>query len=191
MRVWRTFAFVTLALGLFVLESSRVSASESGKLVSYGGLTFQVPESWPILKPGHTTACDSAPPAVVVWADKSLADLPPCLETIAHGGTVLMLLAPNQTPGCPLPTDQVGGAGQTRRTTDVHDGITVALAETHLTGKVFDAFPASSRIAWNIQACFSDFPGVALVAYSSGGQGEGSVAQAVAVAESVTHAKSQ
>ena len=45
---------------------------------------------------------------------------------------------------------------------------------------------------WNVQACFSGFPKVALVAYGSGGKREGSIAQAVAIAESFhppSHAK--
>ncbi len=190
MRAWRTFAFVGLTTGLLLSPwALSASADEPDKTVSYGGLTFQVPESWPILKPGHDAACGSAPPAVVVWGHGSLANLPPCLRIIAHGGTILMLLATDQTPGCPLPTHLVGGAGQTQRTTDVHDGVNVAVAATRLTGKVFNAFPASSRIVWNVQACFSGFPRVALVAYSSGGRGEGSIAQAVAIAEGVSSSK--
>jgi hypothetical protein len=101
-----------------------------------------------------------------------------------------MLLATTQTPGCPLPADAAGGS-QTQRTTSIHNGITVDLGVTHLTGKTFDAIPASSRIVWNLQACFTDFPKVALEAYSSGGHGEGSVMQAMAIADSVTLSKSQ
>ena len=100
-----------------------------------------------------------------------------------------MLLAKAQTPGCPLPAHAAAGS-QTQRTTSVRNGITVDVAVTHLTGKTFDAFPASSRIVWDLQACFTDFPKVTLEAYSSGGHGEGSVIQAVAIADSVTLSKS-
>ena len=94
-----------------------------------------------------------------------------------------MFLAPSQTPGCPLPADVAGS--QTQRTTSVRNGITIAMAVTHLTANSLGSFPASSRIAWNLQACFRGFPKVALEAYSSGGHGEGSVLQAVAIADSV------
>jgi hypothetical protein len=178
---------VAFGLPLTVGESS-ASASESDKPVSYGGLTFQVPRPWPILKLGQTASCGSVPPAVVIWAQGSQAHAPSCLDTIAHGGTVLMLLAPAQTAGCPLPAKVAAGA-QTQHTSSVRDGITVDLAVSHLTGKTFNGFPASSRIVWNVQACFTDFPKVALEAYSSGGHGEGSLTQAVAIANSVTLSK--
>lgn len=172
----RALLATPITLAILLLASLLSSAAQPHKTASYDGLVFQVPTSWHVDTPAQTEPCGAALPAVIVGSTRAPAhNVPKCLFPIDRVGTDMKILPVSEAGGCSANrgVTQSGATVESFR----HDGLTITVNLDTFSG-------AQIAIAWTFTACFSQYPKVAIFAYSGRGPNEGALAQALEVVKS-------
>jgi hypothetical protein len=179
-----------LVIGLSATAGAKTTHSASTKSITYGGLRFTIPKSWPFYTAATVVLedqCGFRAPAVVIGrmqyggvATSTCSQPIPEVNTVleiesAGGGQGTYASAAASRNGSP-------STGYTNRTqTFTRNGVHVLIKASRPLALPDPSPGLSNPNAWGMQAYFDGYP-VVIVAGSSG---DGSLAQAKAIVESV------